>query len=276
MTASGADSLGNEDYKVFTPERVSLRYDVAGIGSRGAAALIDTTIQAVVGFAVVILSVFTSVMANRFGGFWDSDLGEVLVVILGALVVFFLLWGYYLFFEILWSGQTPGKRALGIRVIRENGYPIRPGDAVVRNLIRILDGPPFGAVVGSLVMLCNSRSKRIGDFAAGTIVVREGNRQRLGQLGSLSGLPPVPAVPPAAPPSGGPQPPASIPVAVMPSLSAEDATLVRDFLVRRAEMYPAARGALALRLAQHVSRRYGYPSPERGRAEPFLESLATG
>ena len=62
----------------------------------------------------------------------------------------------------------------------------------------------------------------------------------------------------------------------MPSLSAEDATLVRDFLVRRAEMYPDARRALALRLAEHVSRRYGYPSPERGGAERFLESLASG
>ena len=196
MTASGG-----EDYSVFTPERVSLRYDIAGIGSRAAAALIDTTIQAAVGLAVAIVSIYVNVMGFRFGGFWDSDLAQVLLLILGALAGFFLLWGYYVVFEIVWSGQTPGKRALGLRVIRENGYPLRAGDAVVRNLIRILDGPPFGAVFGSLVMLCNDRAKRIGDFAAGTIVVREGKRERLGQLGQLGQPPAAPRAAPANPPA---------------------------------------------------------------------------
>jgi uncharacterized RDD family membrane protein YckC len=257
---------GTEDYSVFTPERVSLRYDVAGIGSRGAAALIDTTIQAVAGIAVLIVIIFIGTMEFRFGGIWESPWLEVLVLILYALGGFFLLWGYYILFEILWSGQTPGKRALSLRVIRENGYPIRPGDAVVRNLIRILDAPPFGAVIGSLVMLCNDRAKRLGDFAAGTIVVREGRRQRLGEIGHLQGVQ-----------SSGSQSGATTSDgAVMPSLNAEDATLVRDFLVRRAEMYPDARSALALRLAGHISRRYGYPTAERGGAERFLESLASG
>ena len=274
MTASGGEAgAQREDYSVFTPERVSLRYDVAGIGSRAAAALIDTTIQAVAGLAVVILNVFVGVMGFRFGGAWDSDWGDVIMLILGALAGFFLLWGYYILFEILWSGQTPGKRALGIRVIRENGYPLRPADAVVRNLIRIVDAPPLGAVVGSLVMLCNDRAKRIGDFAAGTIVVREGKRQRLDQLPQLQTAPSVSATPGVIAPTAAPNAAAA---PVMPSLNAEDATLVRDFLVRRAEMYPDARDALALRLAGHLSRRYGYPPPERGRAERFLESLAAG
>ena len=105
-----------------------------------------------------------------------------------------------------------------------------------------------------------------------TIVVREGKRQRLGELGGIGA---VPAAVPAGAASAAPAT-SSGEVAVMPSLSAEDATLVRDFLVRRAEMYPDARRALALRLAEHLSRRYGYPSPERGGAERFLESLASG
>ena len=238
------------------------------------------------GIAVVTVIIFVTAMGFRFGGFWESPWFAVLTLVLYALGSFFLLWGYYLVFEIVWSGQTPGKRALGLRVIRENGYPIRAGDAVVRNLIRILDAPPLGAVVGSLVMLCNDRAKRIGDFAAGTIVVREGKRQRLGELGGIGAVSATPAARAATAPgegpagepgrSGGAGDGSAASGAVMPSLSAEDATLVRDFLVRRAEMYPDARRALALRLAEHVSRRYGYPSPERGGAERFLESLASG
>ena len=199
-----------------------------------------------------------------------AGLFGAIVLILLFLGTFFLIWGYYMVFEIVWSGQTPGKRALGLRVIRENGYPLRAGDAVVRNLIRILDGPPFfGAVLGSLVMLCNDRAKRIGDFAAGTIVVREGKRQRLGELGRLEPGP-------AGAATAGATAAATADAPVMASLSAADATLVRDFLVRRAEMYPDARSALAQRLAEHLSRRYGYPLPERGGAERFLESLAGG
>ena len=241
--------------------------------------------------AVLILYLFATVlnMALR-----DSEAVRAVAMILAALAGFFLLWGYYVVFEIVWNGQTPGKRALGLRVIRENGYPLRPGDAVVRNLIRIVDGPPLGAVVGSLVMLCNDRAKRIGDFAAGTIVVREGKRQRLGELGHIGQVgqlgqssqsgqsnqirpPDQPATAAGAPNvssvSSAPGTPGT--AAVMPSLSADDATLVRDFLVRRAEMYPDARRDLAQRLADHLCRRYGLPSPERGRAERLLESLAS-
>ena len=263
-----------QDYRVLTPERVSLQFDVAGIGSRAAAALIDTAIQATIATALFILFIVLyspARLGNAAGGLVPGDAGVwlgVLVLIFVSLGVFFLLWGYYMVFEIVWSGQTPGKRALGIRVIRENGYPLRAGDAVVRNLVRIIDGPPAGAVVGALVMLFNERAKRLGDFAAGTIVVREGRRQRLDQLPGFSGLTPAPGGRRAAPP------PSAAPGAV-PILSAEDATLLRDFLVRRRDLYGAARVTLARRLALHLSRRYGLPEPARGRDEVFLESLAS-
>src|ERR671926_427029 len=128
------------EYSVLTPERVRLQYDIAGIGSRGAAAIVDTVIQGILLFLVATY----------------------------LLAVFVVTAGYYIFFEIVWSGQTPGKRALGVRVIRENGYPIRPVDAVIRNLVRVVDGLPSGYAIGLLVMLLNNRSKRLGDFAAGT------------------------------------------------------------------------------------------------------------
>lgn len=266
----------SEDYTVFTPERVGLRYDVAGLGSRAAAALLDTAIQAVLWIALLVTF---SVSVDRLPSFDDAPpaivVALIIVVILGG---FFLLWGYYMVFEIAWSGQTPGKRVLGIRVIRENGYPIRAVDSVVRNLIRVIDAPPFGFIIGALVMLLNARSKRLGDFAAGTLVVREGKRQRLDQLSTFatgvataSPRTPVSARTQAESPASG-EAPAPSPTAV---LSAEDATLLRDFLVRRSSMDSEPRAALAHRLATHLTQRYGLPAPARSREEPWLEALAS-
>ena len=104
--------------------------------------------------------------------------------VLGAFVV---TSGYFMVFEIIWNGQTPGKRVLGVRVIRESGYPLRPVDSVVRNVVRIVDWLPFFYGIGVLVMLFNGRSRRLGDFAAGTIVVREGARRTLSTVGSIAG-----------------------------------------------------------------------------------------
>jgi len=266
----------SEDYTVFTPERVGLRYDVAGLGSRAAAALLDTAIQAVLWIALLVSF---SVSVDRLPSVDDAPpaivVALIIVVVLGG---FFLLWGYYMVFEIAWSGQTPGKRVLGIRVIRENGYPIRAVDSVVRNLVRVIDAPPFGFVIGALVMLLNARSKRLGDFAAGTLVVREGKRQRLDQLSIFATAAATAA--PASPSPTHTQAGSLVPVEATASgpaavLSAEDATLLRDFLVRRSTIDSEPRAALAHRLTTHLTQRYGLPSPARGREETFLEALAS-
>src|ERR1700736_4395696 len=105
--------MASAEYSVLTPERVSLQYDIAGIGSRGAAAMVDTLIQ-----SVALIVIFAALSA----GFAAS-------IALFALALFVVADGYFMLFEILWNGQTPGKRMLGIRVIRENGYPMRQIDA---------------------------------------------------------------------------------------------------------------------------------------------------
>jgi uncharacterized RDD family membrane protein YckC len=283
------------DYSVFTPERVRLRYDVADVGSRAAAALLDSAVQTALFFAFwIVLGVGSIGSSSWFTQVRDTWLITVLVILV-FLGVFFLLWGYYLVFELVWNGQTPGKRLLDLRVIRENGYPIRAPDAVVRNLIRVVDGPPFGFAVGVIAMLLNERAKRLGDFAAGTIVVREARRQRLEQLpGFLAPAPPAVPVAAATPavttpgaaltgrPGAGEERPAATP------LNADDATLVRDFLVRRHLMDRAPRAALAQRLATYLTQRYGLhlrrsegvdgPAGPEGHAahadERFLETLA--
>jgi uncharacterized RDD family membrane protein YckC len=235
------------DYSVLTPERVRLQYDIAGIGSRGAAAFIDTMIQLVLGIIVMLGLAGLSLVASELVDVIDTTAVVIIVIVL---TVFMLTIGYSMLFEIIWNGQTPGKRIVGVRVIRENGYPLRPLDAVIRNLVRIVDALPSGYAIGLLTMLFNKRAKRLGDFAAGTIVVREGVRSPNILLDLV------------APPDARPG----------PSLSSADGTLVRDFLLRRADMHPTSRADLAQRLAASLAARYGVTvdeSPER-----FLERLS--
>src|SRR5437660_7404532 len=164
--------MASAEYSVLTPERVSLQYDIAGIGSRGAAALVDTAIQALA-LSVVLIGLAAAFAATQRPAGFSTGSGALFVGLF-ALAIFVVTAGYFMLFEILWSGQTPGKRLVGVRVIRENGYPIRPVDAVIRNLVRIVDWLPGVYGVGVLTMLMNKRSRRLGDFASGTIVVREG------------------------------------------------------------------------------------------------------
>jgi len=240
--------MASADYTVLTPERVSLQYDIAGIGSRGAAALVDTALQAIaLTVALVGITAAFVTSTTTLGGRGSG--ATALLVGLYALATFVVTAGYFMLFEILWNGQTPGKRLVGLRVIRENGYPIRPIDAVIRNLVRIVDWLPLIYGVGVLTMLLNTRSRRLGDFASGTIVVREGSR------------------------GGGSMPRLSVegePRGVR--LANPDATLVRDFLLRRGAMHPRARSELARRLAASLSERYSLPL--EADPEAFLERLA--
>jgi uncharacterized RDD family membrane protein YckC len=259
---ASVDTQTEADYAVLTPERITLQYDVAGIGSRSAAALIDTAIQVAV---LALLTVVVALVARLVGASARSldvpdasTLGVTVLIALFVVCVFAVLFGYYILFEIIWSGQTPGKRMLGLRVLRENGYPLRAGDATVRNLVRIVDAPPFGAVVGLTVMLFNKQSRRLGDFAAGSIVVREGVRRGVAAL----------TAPPAQSPADGA-------AGAGPLLSPADASLVRDFLVRRDRLDPGSRQRLAERLADALAARYGLQARRVGSStEVFLERLA--
>ena len=236
--------MTSADYTVLTPERVALEYGVAGIGSRGGAAIIDTALQFLALFVLGVGILGSGAALANIPG------AQAIEIAIGVLGLFVVTSGYFIVFEILWSGQTPGKRLLGLRVLRESGYPLRPTDAVIRNLVRIVDWLPVGYGVGVLVMLLNQRSKRLGDFAAGTLVVREGLPRQLSALQTHS---------------------VEAPTGV--SLNAQDATLVRDFLVRRQEMVPPARAALARRLASALATRYAITLDASGDPEAFLERL---
>lgn len=155
---------------IQTPENVAFGYQVAGIGARFLAALIDTTLLLLLQMA---LGVVLLVLARSLGGeLWR--LNETLIAWLVAafgLLSFAFLWGYYIFFELTMNGQSPGKRRVGLRVIRADGTPLTLTESIIRNLVRLVDFLPGYYGIGVVTMFVDSQSRRLGDLAAGTLVV---------------------------------------------------------------------------------------------------------
>lgn len=157
---------------IDTPEQVHLEFALADIGSRFMALFGDTVIQFVLFLVlVIILEIIGTSLFDQMASF---RLWVVAAVIFAA---FTIIWGYFAVFEALWNGQTPGKRWAGIRVIKETGRPINAFEAIARNLLRIVDWFPGIYAVGIVTMLLNSKSRRLGDFVAGTIVVHDRKRE---------------------------------------------------------------------------------------------------
>lgn len=211
--------------KIDTPENVSFDYDVAGIGSRFLAALIDTL--AIFFLQVVVLgtllwlvfrSTSTESIFSTNAGYW------VLGIV--TLLSFLFLWGYYIFFEIMWNGQTLGKRWIGLRVIRLDGTPVTVAEVVIRNLVRMIDLLPAAYGIGVVTMFINENSRRLGDLAAGTLVVydrsvgelTDGRSKRENELTSLFTYTEIP--------EGFP----------VERLTEKDIDLIEEFLLRRYQL----------------------------------------
>ena len=146
-------------HEVLTTEKVPFTYRVAGLGSRTLAWLID--------FAVVVVLWAAGALFTRPLEIGREGLGEAVL----AVWVFAVYWGYFLLFEWLWNGQTLGKRALGIRVIRWKGTSLTFYHSAVRNIVRFVDALPGFYAVGFAVAACNRENRRLGDFAGDTLVV---------------------------------------------------------------------------------------------------------
>ena len=165
-------SLATEEVLIIeTPERVPLHFALASIGNRFLACAIDHTLQALVLTLIIIAGLIIANVSSL-----EETLGSApkWVYAVMILLLFLTFAGYFAFFEWLWRGQTPGKRWLKLRVIREDGRPITFWEASIRNLIRSLDmmPAPFYSI-GLISVFVTSRDQRIGDMVAGTVVVRE-------------------------------------------------------------------------------------------------------
>ncbi|MGE6763762.1 RDD family protein [Corallococcus interemptor] len=217
---------------VATPERVALSLPVAGIGYRCLAWLVDASLLFF--FWVALYFVVTLLVSDVLGAFQAlSGLTQTLL----AVGLFATQWLYWTLAEVFFHGQTPGKRALRIRVVREDGSPVGFFESAVRNLCRAVDFLPVLYATGCITMLLDSRHRRLGDLLAGTVLVREEaiDLDKYTQ-GSAPDAPP--------PPVGDP--------GVQRPLGAEDVELVLAFLARAPGLEPDVRRRLGARLVDRV------------------------
>jgi uncharacterized RDD family membrane protein YckC len=241
--ASSGDKLIIE-----TPEQTLLEFPLAGIGSRFVALALDTILQGATIFVLALVFVAAAAgnpLLSRSGSQW---------LIAGVLILFFLVnFGYFAFFETIWNGQTPGKRYARLRVMRDNGHPIGVYEALVRNLIRLIDELPGIYAVGIVSVLFSRQNKRLGDHVAGTVVVHE----RL-----LEGMKPVRQAP------GQPAP------FDVTRISPEEVQLLETFFFRRDNLDTVLRQHMASEIAERIGEKLGVPRHKRLDAEAFLEAIA--
>ncbi len=238
-------------YSFDTPESVAVSLPIAGIGTRFLATLLDTFFITILVIAFIILDV----VGQSIGGGAGHALSAFGII--GAFVIIF---GYYIFFEILWNGQTPGKRRNRIRVIQKNGYPVTAVGVIVRNIVRLVDFLPTLYAIGIVTMFIDRRARRLGDLLAGTLVVKE---QRGGTLADLT-YGGAAATHPSSYEALQPNE-SSIPSTHHPSsgslLSAQDESLIRDFFVRQPTLPIESSETLANQIANSVSAHLGERRP---------------
>jgi uncharacterized RDD family membrane protein YckC len=231
--------------EIRTAENVGVGYDIAGLGSRILAFLLDLV---VVSLILLVMELFLIALLP------DGGAGAGLI---SVGVAFFSITGYFVIAEATSAGRTPGKRALSLRVVRGDGGAPGAPEAVVRTLVRYVD-LLFG--IGLFFMFFDVRYRRLGDFAAGTVVVRERRAQA---------LPPPPTALLLRTPDAGPA------IDGLDALGAREAGALRTFLTRPG-LSPEQRTRIAAQLAARLLDRLGLPAnaPERQwPPELFVERL---
>jgi uncharacterized RDD family membrane protein YckC len=229
---------------VRTPESIAFHYELAGLGSRFLAVAIDWIIQIILTIGLFIGFGYASAGINRFLGSLHLKQSQTDSVIIAAeiLLVFIIFFGYFIAFEALWNGQTPGKRAIGIRVVRDGGYPIGFTESVIRNLIRVIEVALFVYGVSAICAIMSASNKRLGDLAAGTIVVRDSSFEVSDPKRWLEGdADPAPAMG----------------VSGASALTADELSVVHRYLERRSQLDPAVAEQLAHRVATSLRPKLG-------------------
>jgi uncharacterized RDD family membrane protein YckC len=225
---------------VETPEQIELELPLAGVGSRAVAYLLDFLIQLIpVVIAMVLLVVALSLDLGLKGSADGIMRGRVPLVAAAVFsaVLFATNFLYFTIWDLAARGQSPGKRALKLRVVRDGGLAIDARSSLIRNLVRTVDMLPGFYVVGLVSVFWSRAHKRIGDLAAGTLVIRD-EGAAVGELSVILG--PAPSV-----------------LAPASALSAADRGLVHDYLERRHGLASATRDRLDRQIADKLAVRYG-------------------
>jgi uncharacterized RDD family membrane protein YckC len=240
-----------DQLKIDTPEQIALELPLAGIGSRFLAIAIDTLIQ----FALYLITGIVVILTLPLGSSVFNFLPRLIGPAMAIFILFAIYWGYFAIFEIVWKGQTPGKRFAGIRVIKESGRPINAFEAVGRNLMRAVDGMPGIYGVGLVCMMCNRQSRRLGDFVAGTVVVHEKPTEEIRPTWNT-------ATEMSAATSG------------LGQVTADELVLIETYLSRRFELDPQVRLPTAIQIADRIKARTGLQSQPHQHVDDFLEDAA--
>jgi uncharacterized RDD family membrane protein YckC len=236
---------------IQTPEGVDLELTLAGIGSRFVAAFVDGLIRLALFFALAFV-------AGAGTDLFPTARSEVSAAAIIALSItsFLLMFGYDIFFEVLSSGRTPGKRWSGLRVVRDGGRPVGFMASAVRNILRIVDFLPFFYGVGMVTVAVTRNNQRLGDLAAGTLVVREARAEE-----RVSVSPDSPVVRD------------ELAAWDVSAITPEEIAAVRRFLQRRSELTEDARLRIAGQLTAGLRPKIAGPV-ENYSPEVFLERLA--
>jgi uncharacterized RDD family membrane protein YckC len=259
---------GSDQLSIDTPELVTIEMPLAGIGSRFIAVAVDTILWAVALTAVIFMAAFLLPAIAAF-----NKISYQWTVAIVIFLVFLFNWGYFTLFEALWNGQTPGKKIAKIRVIQQSGRPIGLLESMARNLVRYVDQFPSFYAVGVIAMFMTRQHQRLGDLAAGTLVVqdREQAAPLWGESGSrtftaASFIPQVTAREPHLQ--------VSLPAMGIAKLTAADLEVLEGFFARRLDMPLDVRQKLAERIAGAIKAKSGMEIPVGISTETFLEAAA--
>jgi uncharacterized RDD family membrane protein YckC len=234
------------------PERVALALDLAGVGARAFAWLLDTLVIFLCWMMGLIVYSLWGDLLRRWQGL--SALGQLVLVA----AILLTGWGWDVAWELLGSGRTPGKRAMGLRVVRTDGAPVGPAESIARNLLRAVE-IPLAYAPAILAVALGPRRQRLGDLVAGTLVIRE-RRYDLSRY---------------EPGSGDRARFVALRGRAAGALRSGEFDRLVEFLRRRQELEPGARARIAGRLSKAFAQRTGLEPPPPAEAESFLEALTS-
>ena len=274
--------LNSDQLNIDTPELVAIEMPLAGIGSRFIALLIDTLIWAA---GLIVLGLVLWAFKPALQAF--SNLSYQWTVAVFTITIFLLNWGYFTLFEAFWHGRTPGKRVARIRVIQQSGRAIGIFESMARNFIRYVDQIPFFYAVGVIAVFATRQHQRLGDLAAGTLVVRDREQEtplwadtgvpadRSSSVGWGTGIRTFTA-PALSQPAALPEPHVSVALSSsgIARLSATDLEVLEGFFARRLDLPLHTRQLLAQRIAEAIQAKSGLEIPPDVSVETFLEATA--
>jgi uncharacterized RDD family membrane protein YckC len=243
-----------------TPESVELEFNLAGIGSRAWALIIDYHI---LGLSLTLLFLAFSYSYYQLSEFFIQRFGNanklgLWLFAIGFLITFFIYTGYFVFFETLWQGQTPGKRIAKIRVIRDDGRPVGLQHAILRSLLRPVDDLMF---IGALLIMFTNKEKRLGDFVSGTFVIQQESNTIKKQNLILSSLAENLAD-------------KLLQISDFSQMLPDDFAVIREYLQRRVAMTPKAKTRLSQGLSQQIKAILNLQVlPDNVTPEVFLEAV---